>query len=190
MNIGLTWDLFIVAFFAIIIAYSFIIGRNSTIKVILGTYVGALAADAAGNLFAKYFGSSGVFLNILHTFSPTSGPESSSAMFKLILFIVIVIILAVRGGFTVNTDIGKSAAAKIIMTGFFGFLSAGLMISTVLMYVSGISFITGGSAGSITNFTGQSPLVQNMLTYYNYWFFLPALALIFGGIIAGREGEK
>ncbi len=187
MNIGLTWDLFVIAFFAVIIAYSFIIGRNNTVKIILGTYVGALAADAAGNLFGTYFGGSSMFLSALHTASPGSNPESSAAMFKLILFIVIVIILAVRGGFTVDSNIGKSTTAKIIMTGFFGFLSAGLMISTVLMYVSGISFIAGGAQGGITSFTAQSPFVQNMLKYYNYWFLLPALSLIFGGIVAGRE---
>jgi len=187
MNIGLTWDLFIIAFFAIIIAYSFIIGRNNTIKIILGTYVGALAADAAGNLFGSYFGNSSMFLSVLHEFSPASNPESSAAMFKVVTFIVIVIILAVRGGFTINTDLGKSTTARIIINGFFGFLSAGLMISVVFMYVSGISFITGSQTGGITSITAQSPVIQHMIKYYNYWFLLPALTLIFGGIIAGHE---
>ncbi len=51
MNIQLTWDLFILVFFVVIVAYSLIIGRGNTLKVILGTYVAALAADAFGNIF-------------------------------------------------------------------------------------------------------------------------------------------
>ncbi|MFA6550566.1 MAG: hypothetical protein WCT36_04405 [Candidatus Gracilibacteria bacterium] len=192
MNIALSWDLFIVAFFAIIIAYSFIIGKNNTVKIILGTYVAALSADAAGNLFGIYFSHSAAFLKLIHMMSPGSGPESSAAMIKLLLFVVVVIVMSVRGGFTVNSDIGKSTTSRLVMTGFFGFLSAGLIIGTVLMYVSGLSFIAGASTAekiSITSFTGQSPLVQTLINFYNYWFLLPALALIFGGILAGREGE-
>ena len=52
MNIELSWDLFVLVFFVVIMAYSLIIGRDNTLKVILGTYVAALTADAAGNLFA------------------------------------------------------------------------------------------------------------------------------------------
>lgn len=193
MDIRLSWDLFIVAFFAIIIAYSFIIGRNNTVKIILGTYVSALAADAAGNLFGTFFGNSAAFMKILHLISAGSSAHDASVMAKIILFIVFVIILAVKGGFEVNSDIGKSSTARFIMTGFFGFLSAGLIVSTILMYVSGISFIAGSvipEKSSIMAFSGQSPLVQMMLNFYNYWFFLPALGLIFGGFIAGREGKQ
>src|SRR3989339_766424 len=120
MNIALSWDLFIVAFFAIIIAYSFIIGKNNTVKIILGTYVAALSADAAGNLFAAYFSHSAAFIKLLHTASPGSGPDSSAAMVKLFLFVFVVIVMAVRGGFTVNSNMEKSKTSGLLITGFFG----------------------------------------------------------------------
>ena len=56
MNIVLSWDLFIVVFFSVIIAYSFIVGRNQTIKIIIGTYMATLAADGVANLAHKYLG--------------------------------------------------------------------------------------------------------------------------------------
>ncbi len=35
MEINLTWDLFIIVFFLIILAYSFVIGKNQTMKIIV-----------------------------------------------------------------------------------------------------------------------------------------------------------
>ena len=62
MDLQLTWDLFIIVFFVIVVAYSLIIGRDNTIKVILGTYVAIVCADAIGALFAHYFGGTMMFL--------------------------------------------------------------------------------------------------------------------------------
>ena len=50
MEINLSWDLFVIVFFAVIIAYSFIIGRNQTLKVIIASYIAILASDGIGNL--------------------------------------------------------------------------------------------------------------------------------------------
>jgi hypothetical protein len=53
-NLRLSWDLFIIVFFGVIIAYSFIIGRNQTLKIIIATYMAILTADGLGNLFQTY----------------------------------------------------------------------------------------------------------------------------------------
>ena len=65
MNLNLSWDLFILVFFAVVVAYSFIIGKNQTLKVILGTYLAVLCADGMGNLFGKYFSVSVAFLKFM-----------------------------------------------------------------------------------------------------------------------------
>ena len=55
MEINLSWDLFVIVFFTVIIAYTFIIGRNQSIKVIISTYIAILAADGVSNLIDLYF---------------------------------------------------------------------------------------------------------------------------------------
>ena len=63
MDIKLSWDLFIAVFFIIIVAYSFIIGLNGTIKVILGTYIAIVCADAIGLIFELFGWHGDIFAN-------------------------------------------------------------------------------------------------------------------------------
>ena len=55
MEINLSWDLFVIVFFTVIIAYTFIIGRNQAVKIIISTYIAILAADGVGNIVERYF---------------------------------------------------------------------------------------------------------------------------------------
>jgi lipoprotein signal peptidase len=55
MNLLLSWNLFIIAIFIVIIAYSYIIGINKTVKTIIASYLAILAADGIGNIFKDYF---------------------------------------------------------------------------------------------------------------------------------------
>lgn len=192
MELKLTWDLFIIVFFAVIVAYSFIIGRSNTLKIVLVTYVAALAADGAGNLFERYFGSSPVFQKLLNFFTLTSNAEVT-VILKLLFFVTLLILLASRGGFLVEAPQENSSLVKIVMTGFFGFLSAGLMVSIVLIYVSGVSFITGSvqpSSPSLIEIYDNSLLAKNMIDYYNVWFFLPAAAFIVSGFLNHMSSEQ
>jgi len=54
MNIDLSWDLLIIVVFAFVIGYSFIVGINRTLKIIIGVYLASLAADSIGNLANHY----------------------------------------------------------------------------------------------------------------------------------------
>lgn len=188
MNLSLTWDLFVLVFFGIIVAYSFIIGQNSTLKIILGTYASALAADAAGNLFAIYFAKSAAFFKALSALG-IHGQEDAGVFIKVGLFIIFIILLTIRGGISIDAKPGKSIFTRFIMTGVFGFLSAGLIVSTVLMYVSGLSFIAGGkgSQASILAFSGQSPFIQQLLIYYNWFFLVPIVAILVREFLSGRD---
>lgn len=189
MDLRLSWDLFILVFFAIIIAYSFILGKDATLKIILGTYASALAADAAGNLFGKYFASSKSFLNAMGSLG-LGGQKDAAIIAKIVIFVTFVIMLTIKGSFSIEAHGGRSSIMRTILTLIYGFLSAALIVSTILMYVSGISFITGSFSpgpASIMGFSGQSPFIQRMLDYYNIWFFLPVVAIIVGSILLNRE---
>lgn len=140
MNLHLSWDLFILVFFAVVIAYSFIIGRNQTLKVILGTYVAILCADGIGNIFAKYFVSSKAFLKVLSFFS-IGNEQQAVAYFKVLILLVLIVFIAVRGLFQVEASVDGPPAARFAELITLGVLSGGLMISAVLVFTSGASLI-------------------------------------------------
>jgi hypothetical protein len=91
MGLELSWDLFIIVFFGIVVAYSFIIGRNNNLKVILATYVAALAADAVGNLFANTLAMSESFMKLMKIFYITT-PIEAVVLVKIIFFMTVIIL--------------------------------------------------------------------------------------------------
>ncbi|PIQ78583.1 hypothetical protein COV82_00255 [Candidatus Peregrinibacteria bacterium CG11_big_fil_rev_8_21_14_0_20_46_8] len=179
----LSWDLFIVVVFGFIMAYSFIIGRNSTLKVIIGSYIAILTADGLGNLFKEYLLSSSQFVSFLKFFG--LGSEDKTMIFvKVIIFIVAIVILSIKGGFEIKGR-HNGGVIGLIMSGIFGFLSAGLVISTLLIYVSGASFVSGDI--SIVNNTlaaayTESQMIRLMIDNYNFWFAMPALAFLLASL--------
>lgn len=188
MDIKLSWDLFILVFFVVIVAYSFIIGRDNTLKVILGSYVAALAADATGNLFARYFGGSDLFVKILKF--AALGTEDEAVIFvKVLIFVSLVILFAVRGAFTVSTQ-ASSGPTKLLVSIVYAVMSAGLIISTILVFVSGVSFVGGTSSGtSAWDVYQQSRFVQSMVQNSYIWFSVPALAFLIQSFSGKKEGQ-
>jgi hypothetical protein len=63
---------------------------------------------------------------------------------------------------------------------FLGLLSAGLMMSAMLIFVSGSSLVTNIVMlnNPLTAIYAQSRLVRIMLDFANIWFFLPGVTLI------------
>jgi len=190
MNITLSWDLFILVFFVVIIAYSFIIGRDNTLKVILGTYVSMIAADATGSLFGKYFAGSEIFLKILRL--ATVGNEQEAIVFvKVLVFVGLVIIFSVKGAFAVSTVDDRSSAIRLVLSILYAFMSAGLIISAILVFVSGVSFIGGGSAETtqtaLWDLYHKSQIIRVMLAYTHFWFAVPALSFLIHSLYTRNE---
>ncbi|EKD63577.1 MAG: hypothetical protein ACD_51C00251G0001 [uncultured bacterium] len=170
MDVRLSWDLFIIVFFAVIIAYSFIIGKNRTIKVIISTYLAILTADGLGNLFEQY---------LLPTIPSLKGDAGDQALvlMKIIVFIIVIVLVTVKGGFSVNVLANKSLSTNMMATLIFGVLNAGLIVSTILAFISGFSFVNGFYGFmSTTSLYSESDFVRLMIDNYNVWFALPAIA--------------
>ena len=181
MNILLSWDLFVTVFFIVIVAYSFIVGRDNTLKVILGTYVSMIAADATGNLFGKYFGSSEMFMKILRLADVTT--DSEAVVFvKVVIFVILVILFAILGAFQVRTVDDRSVIVRIGLSVIYAVMSAGLIISVILVFVSGLSIIGGGNIETLETalfgIYNRSTIIRNIITHANLWFALPALAFL------------
>lgn len=179
MNVNLSWDLFILVFFAVVVAYSFIIGRNQTLKVITATYLAVLCADGVGNLFAKYFAISPSFLKIMKFFAIGNG-DQATAFFKVLILIFIIVIVAVRGLFTYNADDSHGMGIKLATLLILGVLSGGLMVSAMLIFISGGSLVANVASTNniLSTIYPQSRFVRIMLDYANLWFVLPGAAII------------
>jgi len=184
MNIQLSWDLFIVVFFTVIIAYSFIIGRDNTLKVILGTYVSAIASDALGNILGNTMTASPVFMKLLKTMMIENG-EEATVFIKVMFFVLFVILFAVKGAFYVEVIRDRSAGIRLVLSIIYAVFSAGLIISIILVFVSGVSFVGGSSQAlnlasnpTLNGLVKQSEIIRIMLKYAYVWFFAPALAFL------------
>jgi hypothetical protein len=179
MNLQLSWDLFILAFFGVVIAYSFIIGRNQTLKVITGTYIAILCSDALGNLFAVYFANSEAFLRVLRLFS-VANADQATAFFKVLALVTFVVLVAVRGVYQFDADDDRPMSLKMGINLLLGVLSAGLMMSAIMIFISGGSLILDAATANnpLTAIYGESRLVRVMLDYSNFWFFAPGVGLV------------
>lgn len=180
MNVQLSWDLFIIVFFGIVVAYSLIIGRNNNLKVILATYVAALFADAAGNLFGKTLALSDNFMKMMKLFAIDSA-DDATVMTKIIVFMAIIVLLSVRGSYEVDVNSEGPAGTKLVINMLFGFLNACLIVSIALIFVSGTSFIVGDALAPSSAFQdiyNNSNIARLLIDQYSIWFLLPALAFI------------
>ncbi len=181
MDIRLSWDLFVLVLFIVIVAYSFIIGRDNTLKVILGTYVSAIAADAVGNLFDTYLNGSALFMQILNMAS-VNNEQEAMILVKVLVFVGFVIMFAVRGAFEVRTSDDRSGVVRIVLLSIYAVMSAGLIISIILVFVSGVSLVGGGNLDTTDNalrsISDKSQIIRLLLNNAYLIFSLPALTFI------------
>lgn len=185
MEINLTWDLFILVFFFIIVAYSVMIGKDQTIKVILSSYIAILTSDAVGNILQRMISGGSSVSSVINI------PSESKAVIlaKITIFVLLTVALTTRGAFEIVIADEKSPIMRMMMLVSYGILSAGLIVSTILVYISGASLISASSffvANPIEEIAAGSRLVQMMISNYAIWFSLPALAFVISSLF-GRE---
>ncbi len=182
MNLTLSWDLFIIVFFALVVTYSFIIGKKEAVKIIIGSYIGIVAVQAVGNLLQKLLGSSGASL-LGYVGLTVDGNVLSIA--KLVLFIVVIVSLAIKAGFDVQYSKQPNTVMNMVFTTLFGIASAGLLLSVLLSYIAGVPLLetTATQATPLAPVIQQSMLMPLMLTYQDLWLILPAVLLIVVGFL-------
>jgi len=175
MQLALTWDLMVIIFFVVIMSYSYIVGQNGTIKIILSSYIAMLAANGLGNLLIKYIHISQPLIKVFD-----STADSNSVVFKIFTFIVFTLILVLKGGFVIDMGRQNSFIVRLMSVTIFGFLSAGLIMSTVLVIIAGTSVdgLMGGTLHEVVNIPTQTLFVRSLIDYYNFWFAAPAIAFV------------
>ncbi len=187
MEIALTWDLLVIVFFAVIVAYSFIVGKDESVKIIIASYISIVAVQAIGNILELFTGESRSLMDMLGF-----GIDMQIvSIIKLILFVVMIIFLSIRGGFEMEYAKELGPMWDPVLTGAFGFATAGLLLSALLTYIAAMPLLddTLGAAPLLTPLLQNSTLVQAMVDYQNVWFALPAFLLLVVGFLSNRTME-
>ena len=190
MSLDLSWDLMVLVFFGTVVAYSFIVGRNRVLKVLSASYVGILCADALGNVFGKYLFHREAFLKMARLLA-ISTPEESMAAFKVGVLVLMIVLLTVRGAYEFSAEDGSPFSIKVGVNMTLGLLSAGLMVSALLIFASGGSLVADVIMinNPLSEIYAQSRVVKIMIDYSNFWFFVPAFALLFISFFSKAEQE-
>lgn len=185
MSLTLSWDLFVIVFFAIIITYSFIIGKHESIKVIIATYIAIVSGQAAGNILESLAGNPQPWLTNLGLSINLTILGST----KLVIFVATIILLDIRGGFEVEYGKDGNGLADVLLTGLYGFATAGILLSTLLTFVAGAPLLDSNlaNAASLSPIIQQSRLMQIMVYQQDLWFSFPAVLLIVVGIVSREE---
>ncbi len=185
MPLTLSWDLIVIVFFAVIVAYSFIVGKDESVKIIISSYISIVAVQAIGNLLSMLSNQSST---IIGTLGFGLSPDIISII-KLIIFVGMIIFLAIRGGFEMEYAKEITGVWDPVVTAAFGFATAGLLLTALLTYIAAKPLLdfSLSSAPLLQPLLTGSTLVQYMVTYQNIWFCLPALLLLGVGYAATQE---
>jgi len=185
MQIALSWDLIVIIFFAVIVAYSFIVGKDESVKIIISSYISIVAIQAIGNLLSLLSSQSTSIMELLG-FGLSADIIS---IIKLILFVAMIIFLAIRGGFEMDYEQEVGGMWEPVITAAFGFATAGLLLTALLTYIAAKPLLdfSLASAPLLQPLLVGSSLVQIMVTYQNLWFSIPAILLLVVGFISSRQ---
>jgi hypothetical protein len=87
LNITLSWDLFIIVFFATVMTFSFIMGKLETVKIVICTYIAILASQGIGNVLVRITGESS---SVLQTMG-LSADIAVLSIAKIAIFVILLI---------------------------------------------------------------------------------------------------
>ena len=182
MNLTLSWDLFVLVFAALVVAYTFIIGRGESIKIIIACYIGVIAVQ----------GIASALIRLNHSLGSVTGylgiPTNESWILvtaKLVLFIAIVIFLTVRSGITVQYEREPNRLVGLVLTFVYGIATAGLLLTTILTYVTAVPLLEMklASVQILGPIVQQSQIMQLLIQNQDVAFTLPAIVLAVTGFI-------
>jgi hypothetical protein len=181
----LSWDLFIVVFFAVVMSYGFLIGKDRSIQVAIASYVAIIATQGIGNILLRLTGSDTAVLRSVGI--PVDITMVSLA--KIFVFAIFIIIVVTRSGIEITHGKNTGTLLSLLYTALFGFSTAALLVSTVLTYAgssSGILSSNLASSAVIAPLLQGSILLQIMVLNQDLWFTLPAFLIIAVGLVHGE----
>jgi len=128
--ISLSWDAFITLFFIVATVYGFVLQKDKLTVVLISSYVALAVANVWSENVFKWLqdrgGTLGSWATNTSLFTVAAG-----------LFIVFVIVVSARGG--ISADEEKSGVYGPFIMAVLGFLTAGLILSSVISFMPDVS---------------------------------------------------
>ncbi|MCC7432524.1 hypothetical protein IT412_03285 [Candidatus Peregrinibacteria bacterium] len=191
MDLQLSWDLFIIVFFAIVTAYSFIIGRRDTLKIIIATYIATLSADGLGNIFERLVGQTSFFSKLVAFIGYGGGVGQFASVMKILIFIAVIVFLTIYGDYEIQDAPDQNAFISLLTLSALALLSGGLILSSIIVFANGGSLINGTAAisDSFKAVYEQSRFVRGLLDWHDAWFALPGVIFVAISIFQRNKSE-
>lgn len=174
MEIALTWNLVLISAFVMLFAYHFMLGQSATIKLMFSIYISIMTADGIASVIKKFFfdlspGIQKLFEELeLEIF----------ATLRIILLLFAIAVLVIKSNFHVSMERHDHWAIRTGIHASFSMFSAILFLATVLVYLSGSSFVEGMLFAREIKIYEESFIAQILIDYYQFWFSLPALSFL------------
>jgi hypothetical protein len=185
MQLQLTWDLVIVIFFAVVIAYTFIVGKNESVKVIISCYIAIVAVAGLGSALTTLAADS---QDLIATLGFPLDAQAF-ALWKLGLLAGVIVFIVLKSGMEIQYQKEPGSLQNILLTTALGFATAGLFFVTLLTFVAGKPILDAslGSSPVLVPLLAESALLPSFITYQNLWFSFPALLLIGSGFLGQKS---
>lgn len=153
-------------------------------KIIVATYIAIVAVQGIGNLLERLSVKTPPILVSMGL----SLDGGLIAMIKVATFVAAIILISIRGGIEIEYGKEQSTVVNSVLTGAFGFTTAGLLLSTLATYVSGMPLLDAGiaNAATLSPFLQQSRLLQALVQFQDVWFALPAVLLVIIGFVSNE----
>ncbi len=181
MLLSLSWDLFIVVFFAVVMSYSFLIGKDRSTKLIVAAYIAMIATLGIGNILTRLIGDGdAVFRSVGIPLDITL-----ISLAKIFAFAICLIIFVTKSGIELTHTKDTGTVLSILITALFGFSLSGLIVSTILSYAAGggIGQVTVAVTSNVLTPLIQSSMLLQLLTVnQDIWFTLPAFLIVAVGL--------
>lgn len=160
-----SWDLFITMFFVIMTVYGLLLGRGRIFTIVLSTYVGFVVSNEFSTFVFEKFSKAASFNNTLGT---------SQFGAKVITFAAVVFLLTMRSDVQHQEERGLEAT---VITAVYGFLAAGLIITSILSFM--------GDSEKMT-ILSNSVLATRVDSYRDLFLVGPIVIALFTSFVKGK----
>lgn len=179
----LTWDLIVVVFFALVVVYSFIVGRDAAMKIAVSAVLAVVAVQGIGNAIALLAPPANAYL----AGADLALPLRYLPVFKIALLAVAIVALSLRAGFRCNGE-RTGAISDLAFTAAFAVATAGLLLIALITFLAGKPLLDPSlsSADAITPLLAQSTLLPLFVAQQDLWYVLPGFLLLLCGFLGKR----
>lgn len=166
-----SWDLAIIVFFLIGIAFGYILQREKIVATLLSVYVALVVTQIfSGNVLSFFQGDKVLFNQVWIK----SG--SSPFTVRVVIFMAIIMLLSAKGGISGSKSKGIFSPIEIII---FSFLTTALILSSIFYFMP---------VESRESFMATSRMANFIIKNYVWWVLIPVAAMV--GLGFFRKGSS